>query len=239
MESEVVVVEETLVLVEAAAQVVLSLLVATVDGQVVGMLEGMVLEQGLVPAVVSIALDTVDELLDIVLRVLGGLSGVGAHLVCGVHPGEDVHLGGKGRRETESEQVGILYGRRTRATLLGGNEYDAVLGTDTVDGSGGILQHGNALDVFWIQLGERLCTFVGISGVPVGGTALCGSDDAVDDDHRAAVAAKAEVGVEVTGAAALLADHQARDLALQGCDDVRLLGHFQLLAPDIGDGTGQ
>ena len=199
---------DTLVVVEAAGDEVGHRLVTSADGQVVGLGGRMVLHGGVPPAEVlqGSVLGGFDVLvgertveLRHVSHFVGELDVVGdAHLLR--------HL-----RLTEGEHVGIGHGRLLHCgTLLGGDHDDAVAGAEAVDGSRSVLQDGDALDVLRVQLGEFK---VGVDAL-VAVRIAAGADHTVDDDHRGAVAAEAEVGSEGAGSTAGLADEKSRDLAL-------------------------
>ena len=176
-------------------------------------------------------------MVDDVLRIHRHLADVRPHLVGFLEPGEDIDFVGEGRRHAEGEPVGVLDGRSSDGSLLGGNEDDTVLRAHTVDGSRSVLEHRNALDIFRVELGEHGRAAVGVRGVVLLASAGRGPYEAVDDDQGLVVAAELEVGVEVTGISGPLADEESRDLSLQRREDVALFCRGELLAPDVGDGA--
>ena len=232
-------VQDAVIRVERAGEVVLRLIITTVDGNLVVHLRGMLPVELGVPLVVRIARVTVLVMVDEVLGIRERLAHEGVHRVRLLEPGHDVHLFREGGRDTEGEPVGVLHRRRADGALLGGHEDDTVLGAHTVDGGGGVLQDGDALDVLRVQLRQDGGAGVGVGGVGLLAAARRRPDDAVHDDERFVIAAELEVGVEVTGVTRALADLQARDLALEGGQHVGLLGRREFLAPDVGDGAGQ
>ena len=129
-----------------------------------------------------------------------------AELVAAHHvEGGDVLLG------ADAAVVGHL--DRAAAAFLRGDDDDAVGSAGAVDGGrGGVLQHGEALDVVGVDRGERIAH---------AGTAFTGHGHAVDDDERVVVggkgcgAADADRGA-VTGLSGSGHDMQTGDLAHEG-----------------------
>ena len=168
------------------------------------------------------------------------------HGVVPLHEGDPVFDLSRDVRRGEVHGGGEVHGRLLHLALLRGDEDDAVLGTETVDGRGSVLQHGNALDVVRIEFLEDGDIIVGLelAGVVAPGTSILArtgdaADDAVDDDHRVAVTADGEVGIELTGLTAVLGDLEAGNLALEGVDAISGTGGGDVLGTDLGDGSGQ
>ena len=168
------------------------------------------------------------------------------HGVVPLHEGDPVFDLSRDVRLGEVHGGGEVHGRFLHLALLRGDEDDAVLGTETVDGRGSVLQHGNALDVVRIELLEDGDIIIGLelAGVVAPGTGILArtgdaADDAVDDDHRVAVTADGKVGVELTGLTAVLGDLEAGNLALEGVDAIGGTGGGDVLGADLGDGSGQ
>ena len=108
------------------------------------------------------------------------------------------------------------------AAGLGRHDDDTVTGVDAVDGSGSILQQGDGLDVFRIEL------------VEVGAVAV----DAVDDIERAAEAADVDRVVVGARGRRVVADVQAGDFALKLGHEVVGGRGQDLLAGDVGHRAG-
>ena len=231
-------VQDAVIRVERGAQVVLRLVGAAVHGQLVVHLRGVIPVELGVPLVVRIAGIAVLVMVDEVLGIRERLAHEGVHRIGFLEPGEDVDLFRKGGRDAEGEAVGVLHRRSADGALLRGHEDDAVLGAHTVNRCGGVLQHGDALDVLRVELGQDGRAGVGVVGVRLLAAAGSRAHHTVHDDEGFVETAELEVGVEVTGVTGTLADLEARDLTLQGGQDVGLLRRRELLAPDVGDGAG-
>ena len=221
-------------------QVVLGLLVTAADGEVVHLAEGVVLHDGVIPGellVTGIVVAIVGDQLFGVTRGIALL--VTAHFVVHLHPGRDVGLLGESGRDAEGERGRVVDGRSADLALLRGHEDDTVLGAQTVDGCGSVLEDGDALDVLGVEFGEGGGgAVVVLRPAPV--LTLAGAaGDTVDDHERGAVATKAEGIVEPADCTGFLTDHKARDLTLEGGGQVGLLGRGDVLGLDVGDGRGQ
>ena len=168
------------------------------------------------------------------------------HLVVPLHEGSPaLHLSGDvrlGKVHGSREVHGRLLGR----TLLGRDEDDTVLGTETVDGRGSIFQDGDALDIIRVEFLENGDIIVGfkvtrIVAPAAGDLTLAGhtADDTVHDDHRVAVTTDAQVRVELTRLTAVLLDLESGNLALQSVHAVRRTGGGDIFGTDLGDGSRQ
>ena len=237
--SELGSVEDTVVVVEGETQVVLGLVVSSVEGHLVVLLEGELPVELGVPLVVRVHRVAVDVVVDEVLRVHRDLADVGAHLIGFLEPGEDIDLVREGRRHAEGEPVGVLHRRGSDGALLGGDDDDTVLGAHSVDGRGCVLQDGDALDVLGVELCEHGGAALRVGSVSLLGTARGGPHQTVDDDDRLGITAELEVGVEVSGVTRPLADEESGNLSLQCGKGVGLLRGVQLLRADVRDCTGQ
>ena len=156
-----------------------------------------------------------------------------AFYVTGYDRGGQAHVGGE------------VHGRFPDLPLLGGDEDDTVLCSETVDGRRSVLQDGDALDVVRVQFLEDGEVRIGLQGVRIGvvGGGLAGTggaaDDAVHDDHRGTETTEVDFGSESTRLAAVLGDQEARNLTLEGGDTVGRLGGGDVLGADLGDGAGE
>ena len=132
-------------------------------------------------------------------------------------------------------------GRLLDLSLLGGDEDHTILGAQTVDGSGSVLQDRDAFNVFGVQLLENGHIRIGLKGIGVSvvsgrltGTG-CAADHTVNNDHRGTKATEVDLGGKGTGLAAVLGDEKARDLTLEGSHTVSRLGGGNILCADLGD----
>ena len=237
--TEARVVVDTLVLVVAGTQVVLGLLVAAAHGQ------GMVLLEGdfrhlVHPPRIHVAGIAVPEVLDQLVGILLRIVDIDIFFILIQKVVNDARFLRKCGRNTEGDGVRVAHRRLADRTFLRGHKDDTVLRTHTIQGRGGVLQDGDALDVFRVQLGKDGGGAVAVrTAAEATATTLGRTDHTVDDDDRFTIATDAEVGVEVTGATADLTDEQARNLTLQGCSHVRGLGCGKLLFTDVRNGCGQ
>ena len=127
---------------------------------------------------------------------------------------------------------GAVIGNVSLAFLatLGGNEDNATCGTGTVDGSGGILQHGDVLNV------------VAVHGVQL----VDGTSHTVDDDEWRGVAIHGNITTNLesctfgTRAGRCTCNGQAWNLTLQGYGSRRYGAVFEhFLTLDLGDGRSK
>ena len=239
----------------AAAEVVVHLFVTAHDGDIVLLVHGELAVHLVVPV-------GVDGVMDLAVGVgpglgtglVGGDLRVGpavAHLAHVGHRVLPLHEGGpafhltRNDRDREAHVGREVHGRLLHLALLGGDEDHTVLGAETVDGRGSVLQHGDALDVVRVEFLEDGEVGVGLElvRVRVVGGGLTGTgggtDDTVHDHHRGTEATEVDVGGEGARLTAVLGDQQARDLALEGGDTVGRLGGGDVLGPDLGDGAGE
>ena len=226
---------------EVAAQVVSGLLVTTTDGNVVNLGEGVALEDGIPPGEVLISGIAIAIMGDFLVGISGGgvLAVVAGHLVVHLHIGGDVHFLGKGGRHTEGEGVGVGHAGLSDLTFLGGHEDNTILGTQTVDGSGSILQDGDGLNVVRVQFCESSAGG-GVVVVPAPVLTASGlTGNTIDDHERGAVTTEGDVLVEPAHSTGVLTDLQTGNLTLQGGNEVTLLGGGDVLGLDVGDGAGE
>ena len=221
------------VVVEASGKEVGHEVGAASDGDVVRLGERE-LPHGRVPPAEAL-LRAVGILLDLLVGVGAGELGHIGHFVGHLHVVHDTdllgHLG-----ISEGEDVGIIYRRLAACgAFLGGDHDDAVAGTHTIDGGGGVLQHGNALDVLGIQLGELEVGRDSLVGIAVG----IASDDTVNHDDGSAVASEAYVSRKTSGGSARLAYEQSGNLSLKRRHDIVLLCLGHVFGPDGRNGAGQ
>ena len=153
-----------------------------------------------------------------------GLADIAVHLVLEFIVGKGVGRALETGRVLEAEGIVVRNARALVLTLLGGHDDDTVGRVQAVDGGGGILQDGNALNVLGVELGE------------VGGTV---AGDTVDDHERGAVATDGDHVVEGTRLTGFLTDQQTWHLALEVVDEVFGLGGLDVVGGDGRDGTGQ
>ena len=224
---------DTAVVVEAAGKEIRQRFIAAADRQVVRLRGGVVLHRCIPPA--EIGQRTVLGSLDVFVAERTVELRHVRHFIGHLDIISDAHFL-RHFRTAEREYIGIGNGRFLHGrTLLGGHHDDAVAGTQAIDGCRSILQHGNAFDIFRVELRElkvRIDTLVGV-GITVR------ADHAVDHDQRGAITAQADIGAEGTGRTAGLTDQQAGHLTLKGGDDIVLLGLGHILRTHRGDGAGQ
>ena len=177
---------------------------------------------------------------------LGTVSEFGnvSHGVVPLHEGSPIlHLAGDVGR-SQVHRSGEAHGRLLDLTLLGGDEDNTVLSAETVNGSGSVLQNGDALDVVGVQFLENGDIVIGfqLTGViapATGVLALTGNatHNTIHNDHRVTITTDAEVGVELTGLTAVLGNLQTGNLTLESVNTIGGTGRRDVLRTNLRDRT--
>ena len=224
-------------------EIVVDLIRSAGDGQVVHLVHGELLVHLVIPVRIDKVL--VSALIGgdgLIAETVSHLGHVG-HGVFPFHEGRPaLHIAGN-HRGCQAHIGHEAHGRFSHLSLLGGDEDDTVLGAQTVNGGGSVLQHGDALDVFRIQFLKDRHVRVCLQGVGIGvvSSALAGTGGAAHDtvhhNHGSAETTQVDFGGESTGLAAVLGNQKAGNLALQGCYAVGTLGGGNILGADLGDGA--